>query len=256
MGDGRVHANIVHTDGVCAFVQGQWAQARLIQERAMALYEQIDASGYTAWPLLSLAEIGLAEGDDGAIERYLDTGAALAERHGLLLAIRYAHRLLAQREMQAGHPARAVERLTPLLDRPGLLEDDVMEVLPTLAGAYLQLDDVTRCGAVVEQALDRARRTNRRVTLVETLWVQLRLETRREQWLQAGTALEEGLALARRLPYPYAEALLLQAGGLLHAQRGDRALARTRLRTALEVFERLGARPLAAHVRQDLMQLG
>lgn len=256
VGDGRIFVNIMHTDGVRAFVQGQWAQARMIQDRAVALYAQIDASGYTAWPLLALAEVGLAEGDAGAIERYLDSGAELAARHGLLLAIRYAHRLLAQRDVQAGRPASAVERLTSLLDRPGLLETDVMELLPILAWAYLRMDNVTRCGEVVEHMLDRARRTNRRVTLVDALWAQLRLETRREQWTQAGAALEEGLALARRLPYPYEEALLLQAGGALHTRRGERAQARTRLRAALEVFERLGARPRAEQVRQDLARLG
>ena len=222
----------------------------------MALYQQIEVSVVTAWPLLALAELGMAEGDPDAIARYLDQGVELAERSGFLQAIRSARRLLAQRDIEASQPDRAVERLTPLLDRPRLVEDDVAEFLPTLAWAYLEMDDVIRCEEVVGQVLTRARSTTRRVTLAEALWVQLRLETRLGHWAQAGAALEEGLELARRLPYPYAKARLLHAGGSMHACRGELTAARTRLRAALEVFEQLGARPGAGRVRQDLMRLG
>ena len=54
--------------------------------------------------------------------------------------------------------------------------------------------------------------------------------------------LDEGLALARSMPYPYAEARLLHVHGQLLAVQGEPELARKRLEAALAIFRRLGAR--------------
>jgi hypothetical protein len=60
--------------------------------------------------------------------------------------------------------------------------------------------------------------------------------------VEAQAALEEDLALVRPMPYPYAEARLLQVYGMLYIQKGDTAQARERLEAALAIFRRLGAR--------------
>ncbi|HEV7129487.1 MAG TPA: hypothetical protein VGN32_18780 [Ktedonobacterales bacterium] len=65
---------------------------------------------------------------------------------------------------------------------------------------------------------------------------------RQEHWEDAAHTLEEGLALARTMPYPYAEARLLDAYGRLHAQGGEPEQARERLNAAPAIFRRLGAR--------------
>jgi len=44
---------------------------------------------------------------------------------------------------------------------------------------------------------------------------------RREQWDAVASSLEEGIALARNIPYPHAEARLLELERLLHAQIGN-----------------------------------
>jgi hypothetical protein len=57
------------------------------------------------------------------------------------------------------------------------------------------------------------------------------------------------------MPYPYAEARLLHAGGLLHAGKGEPEQARQRLMDALAIFRRLGARPDAERAEQALEAL-
>jgi hypothetical protein len=54
--------------------------------------------------------------------------------------------------------------------------------------------------------------------------------------------LEVGLALARGMPYPYAEGRLRQAYGQLHTERGEPGLARERPGAALAILRWLGAR--------------
>jgi hypothetical protein len=68
------------------------------------------------------------------------------------------------------------------------------------------------------------------------LGVQAMVAIRQEHWEEATSALEEGLEMARAMPYPYAE------GRLLHVQRGEPGPARERLEAALVIFQRLGAR--------------
>ena len=62
-------------------------------------------------------------------------------------------------------------------------------------------------------------------------------------------------ALARGMPYPYAEARLLHVYGLLHAEQGEPEPARERQEAALAIFRRLGARKDIERVEQDIAAL-
>jgi hypothetical protein len=73
---------------------------------------------------------------------------------------------------------------------------------------------------------------------------------------EAEGTLEEGLALARHMHYPYAEARLLHVYGELNLQTGAVGPACKRLEAALAIFRRLGARWDAAHVERTLASLG
>jgi hypothetical protein len=87
---------------------------------------------------------------------------------------------------------------------------------------------------------------------VDALRVQAMVAARQEQWQEAEQALEEGIALARSMPYPYAEAWLLHLSGRLHVQVRKPETARERLTTALTIFQRLGARKDIEQVERDL----
>jgi tetratricopeptide (TPR) repeat protein len=72
---------------------------------------------------------------------------------------------------------------------------------------------------------------------------------------QAAAALDEGLALAPALPYPYGEARLLAVYGRLNAQAGQPEQARDHLAAALAIFRRLGARKDVERTEQALATL-
>jgi hypothetical protein len=89
--------------------------------------------------------------------------------------------------------------------------------------------------------------------LVDALQVQAMVAMQQERWDEATSALEEGLELARAMPYPYAEGRSLHRYGELHLQRGEPGSAQERLEAALAIFQRLGARKDAERVAQAIV---
>jgi tetratricopeptide (TPR) repeat protein len=160
--------------------------------------------------------------------------------------------LLAECDLLQGRPEAARTHLLPVLDRSGGEEWNVIPLLPFLAWAHLELGDVPQAEDTLAHAFRRARAGNHRLALVEALRVQALLALQQEDWTAAHGALEEGLALARTMPYPYAEGRFLHLAGLLQQRSGQPEPARTRLREALAIFQRLGARADLERVEHDL----
>jgi Tfp pilus assembly protein PilF len=129
---------------------------------------------------------------------------------------------------------------------------DLTQVLLPLAHAHLELGDVAAAQEAVAEALTRARSASFRFHLVDALHVQAMVATRQHHWSEAEQALEEGLTLAQRMPYPYAEGRLLHVYGEIHFQKGEPHLTRARLEAALAIFRRLGPRKDAERVERAL----
>jgi transcriptional regulator with XRE-family HTH domain/tetratricopeptide (TPR) repeat protein len=234
---------------------GDWRNAQADLDLALALSRQLDRSWYSPYVLTFRARLSLAEGDWAIAAAALEEAGALAEGSGDLQALRWAAGTLAEIEILEGRPAAARARLLPLLDRPGLQECDVTMLLPVLAWAQLELDQVDDAAATVKWALGRARPEGMRLVLVEALRVQVLVALRRGHWEAATHGLEEGLALARDMPYPYAEARLLRLDAEVRARLEEPAAARERLEAAGAGFARLGARRDAAQLDQALAGL-
>jgi hypothetical protein len=128
-------------------------------------------------------------------------------------------------------------------------------LLPAYAWAHLDLGDVAAAAAIVDRAIERARAQGDRLNLVDALRVQAMVASRQERWTEAAQALEEGIALARAMPYPYAEGRSLHLYGTLHARKGEPEPARERLKAALAIFQRLGARKDIERAEQTLAGL-
>jgi tetratricopeptide (TPR) repeat protein len=238
------------------FYTGDWVQARTHLERAVALGRQIGAPRVVAPPLVLLGWLLLAEGTWDDASRYLEEGIIAAERSANVGLRGHAHALLAEREILEGHPDAACGRLAPWLNAP---RQDIwggQNLQPTLAWAYLELGEVAAAAEMVGQAITRIRAVGYyRTVLVHALWVQAMVATRQGRWEDAERTLEEGLALARSMPYPYAEARLLHVYGQMHAQMGEPVPARERLQEALAIFRRLGARKDAERAEKTLTAL-
>jgi tetratricopeptide (TPR) repeat protein len=193
--------------------------------------------------------------------RCLEEGIASAERSGDLQTLPVAHWILAEMDLLDGRPEDAVARLEPLLARPGL-QESVVTGLPstlllrtTLAWAHLERGAAAEAAAAAALTIVRATALGYRLPLVEAWRVQGMVCTREGRWGEARRAFADGLALARSLPYPYAEARLLHMSGLLHVQTREPAPARAQLEAARALFERLGARRESMLVEQALASL-
>jgi tetratricopeptide (TPR) repeat protein len=84
------------------------------------------------------------------------------------------------------------------------------------------------------------------------LRVQAMIAIQKGRWDEAIAALEEGLELARSMPYPYAEGRLLHVYAELYLQKGEPGPARECLEAALAIFRRLGARKDVERVEHAL----
>jgi tetratricopeptide (TPR) repeat protein len=242
------------------FLMGEWDQARKHAEQTTEMTGQSpSSSGFDEFDYRAvfdgLGRLFLAEGRWEEASRHLEAAAGQAGRIGDLQSLRGAAGVLAELAVLQGRPEVAVARLVPLLDRPGLEEFDVTYFLPVLAWAHLELGDLAQAEHTIEQALRRMRAEQLRLMLVDALRVQALILLRRRHWDEAAHALQEGLALARAMPDPYAEARLLQVHGQLHAEQDEPERAQERLAAALAIFRRLGARKDIEGAEQDLASL-
>jgi tetratricopeptide (TPR) repeat protein len=216
-----------------------------------------------AAPLVELGRLSLAEGAWDDASRYLEESLALSERSGAVLTVLWqAQTVLSEGDILVGRPDLARGRLAPLLAGAGqrpwpvpFFQFSIAQALAILAWAHLELGDVAAADEVVGQAIMRARAINYRLAWVNALRVQAMVRICQEHWDEAERALEEGLTMARSLPYPYGEARLLHLYGQMHAQKGEPVPARERLKDALAIFRRLGARKDAERAEQALTTL-
>ncbi len=235
-----------------AVLSVDWPRARADLDRVTSVSSLTDRSWYSSYPPIFLARLSLTQGEWTAATVAVQEALALAQGSGDLQARRWASTTMAELEILEGRAEAAREWLVPLLDRPGLEECDVTVLLPALAWVHLEWGQVDEAAEAVEQALRRARSEEMHLVLVEALRVRALVALRREQWDEAARSLEEGLALARAMSYPYAEARLLLVYGEVHGQKRELAAARARLEAAQVLFARLGARMDSERVERAL----
>jgi tetratricopeptide (TPR) repeat protein/transcriptional regulator with XRE-family HTH domain len=241
--------------GLNAYAAGDWPKAHGDYEQARGIARQLGASWVSPYIALGPGLLRLAEGDLESASNLIEEGVALAEQTGDLQALRLAQPSLAERDLLAGQPAAAHARLVPLLDRPGQQEGLVTYLLPYLAWASLDLGREDEAAEQLEECLDRSRREDIRLAEVDALRVCVIQATRRGEFAAAEQALEDGLRLSRELPYPYAEAKLLYAGGLAARAAGDDPLTRERLLQARDALRALGEGLYLSHVERALNEL-
>jgi tetratricopeptide (TPR) repeat protein len=227
--------------GWLAFLAGDWKDARSDLERARALIPPSEASRYSVYPMVFLARLSLAKGDRENAATIGAEAAVLAERSGYFQGLCWASEVLAELDILEGSPDAAIVRLVPLLDRPGMDAGDVATLLPVLAWAHLDHDELEQAAEEVRQAINHARSEDMQLVLVDALWVQSLVALRQGSWQDAAASLEEGLGIARSMPHPYAEARFLSVDGQRLAAQGKPVAARERLAAARGIFRRLGA---------------
>jgi tetratricopeptide (TPR) repeat protein len=239
---------------------GEWARARELYSDAVATMHEQDPAGTTpqsVYPHMWLGILELAEGHDAEGVARLDVALGLAERYSLLKVLREIHGALAERDLLRGDAAAAYARLLPLLDRPDLEETSVtMWFLALVAWAGLALGRLDDAAGRVAECLRRTAPGRCRFARPDARRVEAMLAMERGRWDEAGAALEEGVAVARAMSYPYAELKALYAYGLLGRATGDAQAARARFAEALAICDRLGEGLYRPHIERALAACG
>jgi tetratricopeptide (TPR) repeat protein len=240
--DPRYSAWTMGIRGMIRLIIGDWEGARADVEQSVALYRQFGLASLFACGLIARGWLNTWGGAWDVATRDLEECLAIFKPSGDLQALRFSHGPLAEIDIGSGRPATARGRLVPLLDRPGLEEADVTHhLLPRLAWAMVELGEVTQALDLALRTVRRARAVGSPLILVEALWTEALVASRQGHRREAERALDEGLALAQSLPYPYVEGRLLHLYGALHVQHHEPEPSRARLEAAQAIFQRLGA---------------
>ena len=251
LGDPALLAYMLNTLAGCHFLIGQWEAARARWEHAVRLVHEQSSLWGGAYSLLGLAQLDLAEGRGSEAEQLFAEGMAVATRRENWEALRSAQIALAERDLLAGNRQAAYQRLEPFLDHPSQQGMGRWYVIPLVAWSLLPTE-AERAETLLAPVISEVREQQHASALLDLLWVQALVWGQLQRWPAAQAALEEGLALARSMPNPYAEAKVLCGYGWLHQAKGEPAQAREPLEAALVILNHLGERPYTKQVERAL----
>jgi adenylate cyclase len=204
---------------------GRWGEAREDLDRAGEMLASLpSASSYLVYLPAALGAMHLLMGAWDEAEVALQRALEIAEPNGDRQAQDMIHPALAELEIRRATPAAAIARLQPRAGKEG---GSRIVIETTLAWALLEAGDLTRASELIRETTVRAREQGEVLALIGALRVQGMVLRREGKKDEAVETLEEGLALARSLPFPYEEARIL-------TELGD-------ARAALSIFRQLGA---------------
>jgi tetratricopeptide (TPR) repeat protein len=242
--------------GVC-YVRGDWDRGRDLVGRALECFAAT-TSPMAVRAVGVLAPVLIWHGAWDQARAYLEGSLQAARSLRIVQVEQAALTHLADLDLLDGRPQDAVTRLHPVTaDHPlpaveDLTWDTPVELLSVLAEAHLEVDDLDRARAYAGRAVDHARRMGAWVQGIRALEVHGMVLARDGDHDLARAAHQEGLDRARAMPFPYGQARLLHACGLLDRQQQDHAAAHAKFAQALAILERLGADKDADRLRRAI----
>jgi tetratricopeptide (TPR) repeat protein len=239
-----------------AFLRGDWSTAHRYVERGVVQRPYLQSNSFAdAYLYGTEGHLKLAEGDLEAAAQCAEACLALPEWHGTLQWKWYAHHVLAQLDLLRGDPSALRDRLLPLLERTDLVQTGRNAFLPLLVWAHLELGDVNAAEVLATQTVTDLREQHDHLSLVDALRMEAAVHIRQLRWDEAEAALEEALALAREMPYPYAEAKALSTYGDLLVVGGQPERAHDRYEAAMTILRSLGEVPYTLQIERALAEL-
>jgi tetratricopeptide (TPR) repeat protein len=238
--------------GVC-YVRGDWDRGRELVGRAQERFAA-SSSPIGVHAVGVLAPALMMHGAAQQARAYLEVSLQAARSLRIVHDERVALTHLARLDLLDGRPRDAMTRLHSVaadaLTADALTWDTPVEFLSVLAEAHLELSDLEHARAYAGRAVDHARRMGTWLQGIRALEVHGMVLARDGQHDLARAAYQEGLDRARAMPFPYGQARLLHAWGLLDRQQQDHVAAQAKFAEALAILERLGADEDAARLRR------
>jgi len=235
--------------GIASYVRGDWPHGQVLVGRFQQRFAAGDPSPLAIRVAPPLAMVLTWHGAWDQARSCLGTALETARSMGIANVERAALAHLAELDVLEGRPQDAIARLRPYItSEPGW--DYAVTFWSALAAAHLEVDDLRQARADAEQAIAEARRSGAWLHGIRALQVQGMVLARHGDHDLAEAAYREGLTRARAMPFPYGEARLLHAQGLLDRQGRNEAAAHARFSDALAIVEMLGAERDAIRFRE------
>jgi DNA-binding CsgD family transcriptional regulator len=237
--------------------QGRFSAARAGAARSLAMAEPIGAPNGIAFNLSVLAWLAAVEGRESEARESAARADDLVQRGaGLRLVQARLRATLGLLELGLAHPLAAIEQLRPVADlaeRHGVREPSVLPYAPDLIEAYARAGEREAAMSELARLAEIAGAVDRRWALaaVARLHGLLGLDDELDKHFGAALELhEQGAGSA----FERARTELLYGERLRRAKR--RVAARTHLRSAIELFDELGAVPWSEQARRELRASG
>jgi DNA-binding CsgD family transcriptional regulator len=257
--EGHVWAEMWMTRSL-AFVdllQGRFPAARAGAARSLAIAESIGVPGAIALSLSILAWLAAVEGRESEAREHTARADELAQRGlGNLLLRARLQATLGLLELGLARPLPAIEKLVPVADlaeRHGVREPSVLPYAPDLIEAYARAGEQQAATRELAKFAELAGALDRRWALAAVARLHGLLGRDDDLDEHFGAALElheEGAGSA----FDRARTELLYGERLRRAKR--RVEAREHLRSAIELFDGLGAAPWSEQARRELRASG
>jgi transcriptional regulator with XRE-family HTH domain len=250
-GDEAVAAMHTLLLGAACYVRGDWRRGQDLIRKVQQRFAAGDPSALAVRMAPALAMILTWQDAWEEARSYLERSLQAARTMSVANVEGTALAHLAELDVLQGRPQDAITRLRPYLTSE-LAWDYAATLWSALAAAHLELEDPQQAQAAAGQAVAAARRSGAWLYGIRALEVQGVVHVRCGELDLAQAAFHEGLQRARAMPFPYGQAHLLHAQGLLDRHRRDEAVAHARFAEALAIAERLGAERDAVRFREQL----
>ena len=236
------------------FLRGQWEDARARSRLAQAVAPPNVEGFMAAYPPAILGQILLAEGEVHEGRALVEQSITLAERHHDTQALCLALPALAEHAVLTGYPEEAVALLESRLDMVRYSFFGHFCAAP-LAGAYVLTGRLEEAERLLREQMEGENARTNRTALPGLLRVAGMMNAQRGRWAEAEALFLQAAEIAEEIGYPFDQAMTLLEHGRTAIDQGAMETARTKLKDALVIFERLDAAPYADRTRELLTRL-
>jgi DNA-binding CsgD family transcriptional regulator len=237
---------------------GRWQEAYAAAAEGSGLARETGQANTLVYTLCELAWIEAGRGQEEPCRAHAEEALALTHANGLRFATMYAHCALALLDLGLGRLGDAVTRLRDVNRQTAEIPYSRDSFpLPDLIEALVRLDRATEAQEALDPQLEHPGAFTGVGRLTDRWGAPLLARCR---GLVAGEGFEPLFEEALALHAAVADDFELARTHLCYGERlrrvGKRIQARDQLRAALELFDRLGARPWSERAGQELKASG